>query len=88
MTPPNTFTGAALDRAGDRRRDDAGSPPSAPTRPRARWSPGRDGVHVRPATARLALVPLARGRGGEPLLLGLDDGGPVFAAEGAASTAR
>ena len=34
---------------------------------------------------RLALVPLEQAGDGEPLLLGLDDRGPIFAAEGAAS---
>src|SRR5829696_7377522 len=44
---------------------------------------GREGVHVTPGeSTRLALVPLAEAGDGEPLLLGLDDRGPVFAAEG------
>ncbi len=44
---------------------------------------GREGVHVTPgAQTRLALVPLVEAGDGEPLLLGLDDRGPIFAAEG------
>ena len=78
MTPPNTFTGAALDRAGDRRRDD-GWVAAQRADPAARAVlVGRDGVKVE--GDRLALVPLADA-GGEPLLLGVDARGPVFAAE-------
>jgi len=78
MTPPNTFTGAALDRAGDRRRD-AAWVAAQRADPEARAVvAGRDGVHVE--DGRLALVPLGR-VAGEPLLLGLDERGPVFAAE-------
>ncbi len=79
---PNTFTGAALDRAGDRRRDD-GWVAAQRADPGARAVlVGRDGVKVE--GGRLALVPLADA-GGEPLLLGLDERGPVFAAEPAAA---
>jgi NAD+ diphosphatase len=78
VSPPNTFTGAALDRAGDRRRDD-GWVAAQRSDPAARAVlVGREGVKVE--GDRLALVPLADA-GGEPLLLGLDDRGPVFAAE-------
>jgi NAD+ diphosphatase len=78
VTPPNTFTGAALDRAGDRRRDD-GWVAAQRADPAARAVlVGRDGVKV--DGDRLALVPLADA-GGEPLLLGVDERGPVFAAE-------
>ena len=80
MTPPNTFTGAALDRAGDRRGDD-GWVAAQLADPAARAvGAGTGGVHV--AGGRLALVPLAE-LGGEPLLLGLGEDGPVFAAEAA-----
>ena len=80
MTPPNTFTGAALDRAGDRR-GDAGWVAAQLADPAARAVvAGTGGVHV--AGGRLALVPLAE-LGGEPLLLGLGEDGPVFAAEAA-----
>jgi NAD+ diphosphatase len=78
---PNTFTGAALDRAGERRRD-AGWVAAQRADPAARAVlAGRDGVHV--SDGRLALVPLDEVEG-EPLLLGLDQRGPVFAAEAAA----
>jgi NAD+ diphosphatase len=78
MTPPNTFTGAALDRAGDRRRDAAWVAAQREDPEARAVVAGRDGVHVE--DGRLALVPLHQ-VGGEPLLLGLDDRGPVFAAE-------
>jgi NAD+ diphosphatase len=80
VTPPNTFTGAALDRAGEHRRDD-GWVAAQRADPAARAVlAGRDGVQV--ADGRLALVPLEQ-VDGEPLLLGLDERGPVFAAEAA-----
>ena len=79
MTPPNTFTGAALDRAGDRRTDEAWVARQLADPAARAVVAGPEGVHVR--DGRLALVPLAE-LGGEPLLLGLgEDGGPVFAAE-------
>ena len=86
MTPPNTFTGALLDRAGDRRRDD-GWVAAQRADPAARAVvAGREGVHVTGGDqTRLALVPLEQAGDGEPLLLGLDDRGPIFAAEGEAS---
>jgi NAD+ diphosphatase len=84
MTEPNTFTGAALDRAGERRRD-PGWVEEQLAHPNARavvLAPG--GVSVTAGDEpRLALVPLGEagdGRGA-PVLLGLDDRGPVFAAE-------
>jgi NAD+ diphosphatase len=83
VTPPNTFTGAALDRAGDRRADD-GWVAAQRADPAARAVvAGRDGVHVTSGEpTRLALVPLEEAGDAEPLLLGLDERGPVFAAEG------
>jgi NAD+ diphosphatase len=77
---PNAFTGAALDRASEHRRD-RGWLEAQRSHPAARAVvAGPGGVYVtggdRP---RLALVPLARAGGGEPLLLGLDADGPVFA---------
>jgi len=86
VTPPNTFTGAALDRAGERRSDD-GWVAAQRADPAARAVvAGREGVHVTGGEApRLALVPLAEAGDGEPLLLGVGDGGPIFAAEGDAS---
>ena len=79
MTPPNTFTGAALDRAGDRRADDDWVAAQRADPAARAVVVGADGVHV--AGGRLALVPLAEAGGGEPLLLGLGEDGPVFAAE-------
>ena len=78
MTPPNTFTGAALDRGGARRRDDAWVAAQRADPEARAVVAGRDGVHVE--DGRLALVPLGQ-VAGEPLLLGLDERGPVFAAE-------
>ncbi len=77
---PNTFTGAVLDRAGEHRTDDAWVAEQL-QHPNARAVvAGREGVRVTGgAETRLALVPLAEA-GEEPLLLGLDDRGPVFAA--------
>jgi NAD+ diphosphatase len=80
VTPPNTFTGAALDRAGDRRRDDAWVAAQRADPAARAVVAGPDGVQVR--DGRLALVPLGE-IGGEPLLLGLDGGSPVFAADAA-----
>ena len=81
MTPPNTFTGAALDRAGDRRGDDEWVAAQLADPAARAVVAGTGGVHV--AGGRLALVPLAE-LGGEPLLLGLGEDGPVFAAEATA----
>jgi NAD+ diphosphatase len=73
----NAFAGGALDRASDRRHDSAWV--AAQTRdPAARAVVVSDGG-VRVNGDRLALVPLAAIDAGEPLLLGLDEHGPVFA---------
>ena len=80
MTPPNTFTGASLDRAGDRRGDDEWVAAQLADPAARAVVAGTGGVQV--AGGRLALVPLAE-LGGEPLLLGLGEDGPVFAAEAA-----
>jgi NAD+ diphosphatase len=83
VTPPNTFTGAALDRAGDRRRDEVWVAEQRANPAARAVVAGRDGVHVTGGEERrLALVPLEQAGDGEPLLLGLDDAGPIFAAEG------
>ena len=81
MSDPNTFTGAALDRAAEHR-SDAGWVAAQREHPAARAVVvGRDGIHVTEGDEpRLALVPL-EGRDGELPLLGLDAAGPVFAAE-------
>jgi NAD+ diphosphatase len=89
MSEPNTFTGAALDRAGERRRDRAWVAEQR-AHPRARTVfVGEKGVHVTDGDQpRLALMPLDERRDREPLLLGLDGAGPVFAtdADGAPSS--
>jgi len=77
---PNAFTGATLDRAADERKDPAWVAAQR-TRPDARAVLAGDaGVHVvAGGPPRLALVPLSEvSDGGEPILLGIDAGGPVF----------
>lgn len=77
-----TFTGEALDRVAERRGDQEWlaaqlSDPAA----RAVLA-GDDGIHVTAGpNPRLALVPLAVAGAAEPLLLGLDASGPVFAVD-------
>jgi NAD+ diphosphatase len=76
------FTGERLDRAPDRRTDPAWVAAQAAS-PRARAVLAGDaGVHLTTdGEPRLALVPLAALAAGEPLLLGLDENGPVFAVD-------
>jgi NAD+ diphosphatase len=79
---PNTFTGAALDRAGEHRTDAAWLA-EREADPNARAViVGERGVRV--DDGRLALVPLAEA-GHPDVLLGLDATGPVFAAAAPAS---
>jgi NAD+ diphosphatase len=74
------FTGERLDRAAGRRTDPAWVAEQAAS-PRARAVLAGDaGVHLT-ADERLALVPLAALEAREPLLLGLDEAGPVFAVD-------
>ena len=74
----NAFTGAALDRVGDSRRRDLDWLAAQLEHPGARAVVAGDrGLRI--ADNRLELVPLAELDGGEPLLLGLDSAGPVFA---------
>jgi len=77
----NAFTGAALDRVGDSRRRDEHWLASQLEHPQARAVVAGDrGLRI--ADGRLELVPLGElvGADGQaPLLLGLDDAGPVFA---------
>ena len=91
MTEPNTFTGGGLDRVAERRGDDAWLAAQTAD-PGARAVLAGDGGVLVTADGepRLALVPLASvDGGGEPLLLGLDGAGPVFAVEaGTAPGAR
>jgi NAD+ diphosphatase len=76
------FTGERLDRAAGRRTDPAWvAAQAASLRARAVLA-GDDGVHVTAASEpRLALLPLAGLDAAEPLLLGLDAAGPVFAVD-------
>jgi NAD+ diphosphatase len=74
----NAFTGAALDRVGDARRRDADWLAAQLGHPGARAVVAGDrGLRI--ADGALELVPLATLDPGEPLLLGLDATGPVFA---------
>jgi NAD+ diphosphatase len=80
---PNAFSGARLDRAADERKD-PGWVRAQRAHPNARAVLAGDaGVHVIEAPApRLALVPLATApAANDPLLLGLDADGPVFAVD-------
>jgi NAD+ diphosphatase len=80
VTEPNAFTGAALDRVGDSRRRNPEWVAEQRAHPDARAVVAGDrGVRV--VANRLELVPLAELNGGEPLLLGLDAQGPVFAVD-------
>jgi NAD+ diphosphatase len=78
---PNVFTGGGLDRAPERRRDPAWLAAQAADPAARAVLAGDAGVHVRVGEPRLALVPLASLRAPEPLLLGLDAEGPVFAVD-------
>jgi NAD+ diphosphatase len=83
VTEPNAFSGAQLDRAADERKDPAWVAAQR-EHPAARAVMAGDaGVHVTDgAQPRLALVPLADAPAAhEPLLLGLDAAGPVFAVD-------
>ena len=80
MTEPNAFTGAALDRVGDSRRRDLEWVAEQRAHPAARAVVAGDrGLRV--VADRLELVPLAQLNGADPLLLGLDAQGPVFAVD-------
>src|SRR3712207_2081135 len=74
------FTGERLDRAAERRTDPAWVAAQAGS-PRARAVLAGDaGIHLT-TDDRLALLPLATLSASEPLLLGLDEAGPVFAVD-------
>jgi len=83
VSAPNAFTGAELDRAADGRRRDERWLEERVADPAARaLVAGSTGV--RAAGDRLVLVPLADARpaaGTEPVLLGLDADGPVYAVD-------
>jgi NAD+ diphosphatase len=74
----NAFTGAALDRAGDSRRRDPEWLAEQLAHPSARAVVAGDrGLRI--AAGRLELVPLTELNGADPLLLGIDADGPVYA---------
>jgi NAD+ diphosphatase len=80
VSEPNAFTGAALDRAGDSRRRDPDWVAEQRSHPGARAVVAGDrGLRI--TGGHLELVPLAEVDGAEPLLLGLDDDGPLFAVD-------
>jgi NAD+ diphosphatase len=81
VSEPNAFTGGALDRAGERRHDAAWVAAQAADPAARAVLVGDRGVYV--AGERLALLPLAALGAAEPLLLGLDARGPVFAVDAA-----
>jgi NAD+ diphosphatase len=74
----NTFSGAALDRAGEHRADARWVAERAADPNATAVIVGDGGVLVR--DGRIARVPLEQ-TGGAELLLGIDDRGPVFAAD-------
>jgi NAD+ diphosphatase len=81
-----TFTGGSLDRVAERRGDPAWLAAQAADPAARAVLAGDDGIHVTAAgEPRVALVPLAALDAAEPLLLGLDADGPVFAVETGAS---
>jgi NAD+ diphosphatase len=80
VTAPNAFTGARLDRAGDARRRDPDWVAAQRRHPAARAVlAGDEGVVM--DGDRLLYVPLAEAPPREPLLLGIDDAGPLFAVD-------
>lgn len=83
MRTPNTFTGANLDRAGDGRRVDGDWVESQRAHPSARALTLSD-FGMRADDGRLLLTRLAEmevPEGTEPVLLGLDPDGPVWAVD-------
>jgi NAD+ diphosphatase len=74
----NDFSGASIDRVGDsRRRDDAWLGEQLASPAARAVVAGDHGIQVE--GARLARVPLAELNGHEPILLGLDEHGPLYA---------
>ena len=74
------FTGGRLDRAADRRTDPQWIAQQAASPDARAVLTGDAGIHVTDEP-RLALLPLAALEAREPLLLGLDAAGPVFAVD-------
>jgi NAD+ diphosphatase len=77
---PNAFSGATLDRAADERKDPEWVAEQRRSPAARAVLVGDAGVHLTEA-GRVALVPLAEPAGDPPLLLGLDETGPVFAVD-------
>jgi NAD+ diphosphatase len=75
-----TFTGGSLDRVVEHRGDPAWLAAAAGNPAARAVLAGDDGIHLTDDD-RLALLPLAQLDAGEPLLLGLDADGPVFAVD-------
>jgi NAD+ diphosphatase len=75
-----TFTGGELDRAAEHRGDAAWLAAQAADPAARAVLAGDDGIHLT-GDDRLALVPLTALDAPEPLLLGLDAAGPVFAVD-------
>src|SRR5215218_3532171 len=75
-----TFTGEALDRAAEHRGDAEWLAAQAADPAARAVLAGDDGIHLT-GDERLALVPLTAVDAPEPLLLGLDGAGPVFAVD-------
>jgi NAD+ diphosphatase len=86
----NTFAGGALDRAGARRGDPAWVARCAADPVARAVLAGEDGVLVAEDGGAVApaLVPLGPVAGSQPILLGLDAAGPVFAADLAEAQVR
>jgi NAD+ diphosphatase len=80
MTEMIVFTGERLDRAADRRTDPEWVAAQAESPGARAVLAGNAGIHVT-GEPRLALLPLASLDAREPLLLGLDAAGPVFAVD-------
>jgi NAD+ diphosphatase len=77
-----TFTGEALDRAAEHRGDPDWLAAQAADPSARAVVAGDDGVHVTgDEEPRIALLPLASLHAAAPLLLGLDERGPVFAVD-------
>jgi NAD+ diphosphatase len=81
MADAIVFTGERLDRAADRRTDSAWVAAQAASPDARAVVVGDEGVRVAGGEPRVALLPLAGLNAPEPLLLGLDEIGPVFAVD-------
>ncbi len=81
MSDPNSFTGAALDRAADGRRTDPDWVEEQRSHPKARMIAARDGgIGAQKGALRLQPLSVATDAG-FPVLLGLDEEGPLWAVD-------